>query len=139
MCRCCLCCVAWFSYWFDNLGFITEGNTYHRCVVSSLPLWRNTDVVQAASKGISGAVAGEIYAQVKTYQVPITNPYLPHYIICHLPFVFLSPLHPCRFIRPLFSVCLFLPVSCLLVCWIACLSRWLYLDLVIFTLKVRRD
>ena len=35
------------------------------------------------------------------------------------------PLHPCRFIRPLFSICLFLPVSCLLVCWIACLLRWL--------------
>ena len=35
------------------------------------------------------------------------------------------PLHPCRFIRSLFSVCLFLPVSCLLMCWIACLSRWL--------------
>ena len=27
VCRCCLCCVAWFSYWFDNLGFFTEGNT----------------------------------------------------------------------------------------------------------------
>jgi hypothetical protein len=26
-CRCCLRCVAWFSFWFDNLGFITEGNT----------------------------------------------------------------------------------------------------------------
>ena len=31
VCRCCLHCVAWFSYWFDNLGFITEGNTYRRC------------------------------------------------------------------------------------------------------------
>ena len=35
------------------------------------------------------------------------------------------PFHPCRFIRPLFSVRLFLLASCLLVCWIACLSRWL--------------
>ena len=24
-------CVAWFSYWFDNLGFISKGNIYHRC------------------------------------------------------------------------------------------------------------
>ena len=24
VCRCCLCSVARFSYWFDNLGFITE-------------------------------------------------------------------------------------------------------------------
>ena len=28
LCRCCLRCVAWFSYWFDNLGFISGGNTY---------------------------------------------------------------------------------------------------------------
>ena len=28
VCRCCLRCVAWFSYWFDNLGFFTKGNTY---------------------------------------------------------------------------------------------------------------
>ena len=40
---------------------------------------------------ISGAVAGEIYAQVKTYQVPITNSYPSHYIIFHLPLIFLSP------------------------------------------------
>ena len=35
----CLRCVAWFSYWFDNLGFTSEGNTYRRCAASSLPLW----------------------------------------------------------------------------------------------------
>ena len=51
VCRGCLRCVAWFSYWFDNLGFITEGNTYRRCAASSLPLWGNTDV---ASSRISG-------------------------------------------------------------------------------------
>ena len=28
LCRSHLRCVAWFSYWFDNLGFISEGNTY---------------------------------------------------------------------------------------------------------------
>ena len=44
VCRGCLRCVAWFSYWFDNLGFISVGNTYHRCAASSLPLWGNTDV-----------------------------------------------------------------------------------------------
>ena len=69
-CRGYLRCVARFSYWFDNLGFITEGNTYHRCAASSLPLWGNTDVVLAdmsfsgaiareQSKGISGTIAGE--------------------------------------------------------------------------------
>ena len=50
VCRCCLHCVAWFSYRFDNLGLITEGNTYRCCVASSLPLWGNTDVVQANIK-----------------------------------------------------------------------------------------
>ena len=44
VCRGCLRCVAWFSYWFDNLGFISKGNTYRRCAASSLPLWGNTDV-----------------------------------------------------------------------------------------------
>ena len=38
LCRSHLRCVAWFSYWFDNLGFISEGNTYRRCAASSLPL-----------------------------------------------------------------------------------------------------
>ena len=47
VCRGCLRCVAWFSYWFDNLGFISEGNTYHRCAASSLPLWGNIDVASS--------------------------------------------------------------------------------------------
>jgi len=50
MCRGCLCCVAWFSYWFDNLGFISEGNTYRCCATSSLPLWGNTDVASSDIK-----------------------------------------------------------------------------------------
>ena len=52
VCRGCLRCVAWFSYWFNNLGLFTEGNTYRRCVASSLPLWENTDVVLADIKRI---------------------------------------------------------------------------------------
>ena len=50
VCRGCLRCVAWFSYWFDNLGFISEGNTYRRRVASSLPLWGNTDVASSDIK-----------------------------------------------------------------------------------------
>ena len=38
--------------------------------------------------------------QKSTYQVPITNPYLPHYIIRHLPLVFLSPTSPLPFYSP---------------------------------------
>ena len=75
VCRGCLRCVAWFSYWFDNLGFISEGNTYCCCAASSLPLWGNTDVVLAdrsfsgaivreQSKGISGAVAGKDFQHI---------------------------------------------------------------------------
>ena len=47
VCRGCLRCVSWFSYWFDNLGLITEGNTYRRCAASSLPLWGNTDIASS--------------------------------------------------------------------------------------------
>ena len=50
VCRCCSRSVAWFPYWFDNLGLITEGNTYRCCAASSLPLWGNTDVVLADIK-----------------------------------------------------------------------------------------
>ena len=50
VCRGCLRCVALFSYWFDNLGFISEGNTYRRCAASSLPLWGNTDIASSDIK-----------------------------------------------------------------------------------------
>ena len=47
VCRCCLRGVKRFSYWFDNLDLITEGNTCHRYTASFLPLWGNNDVVLA--------------------------------------------------------------------------------------------
>ena len=47
VCRYHLHSVFWFSNQFDNLDLITEGNTYCCCAASSLPLWRNTAVVQA--------------------------------------------------------------------------------------------
>ena len=50
VCRGCLRCVVWFSCWFDNLGFLSEGNTYRRCAASSLPLWGNTDVASSDIK-----------------------------------------------------------------------------------------
>ena len=55
--RCCYLCAgvvyvvfAWFSYWLDNLGFISEGNTYRRYAASSLPLRGNTDVASSNIK-----------------------------------------------------------------------------------------
>ena len=73
---------------------------------------------QEVARRISCAVAGEIYAQVKTYQVPITNSSPSHYIICHLPLVFLSPTSPLPFTR-LFSV---YPFSVRLLSLASCVS-----------------
>ena len=70
----------------------------------------NQHSAQEVARRISGTVAGEIRAkssQVKTYQVPITNSYPSHYIICHLPLVFLSPTSPLPFYSPSLFVCLF--------------------------------
>ena len=47
VCRGCLRCFAWFSYWYVYLGFFTEGNTYRCYAASSLPLWGNTDVASS--------------------------------------------------------------------------------------------
>ena len=82
------CCVVLLLVRY--LGFITEGNTYHRCATSSSPLGGNTDVVLAdIIKGISGAVAGE---DLQHNQVPNHKSHLlAIYIICHLSLVFLSP------------------------------------------------
>ena len=82
--------VAWFSYWFDNLGLNTEGNTYHCCAASSFPLWGNTDIVLADIKrNFWRHCRGDI---INIYQVPNHKYHLlAIYIICHLPLVFLSP------------------------------------------------
>ena len=62
----------------------------------------NQRSAQEVARRISGAVAGEVFAQVKTYQVPITNSPPSHYIICHLPLIFLSPTSPLPFYSPFF-------------------------------------
>ena len=66
---------------------------------------------------ISGDVAGEAYTKVN---IPSThhNLYLSHYIICHLPLVFLSPTSPLPFYSPTLSQSppLFPFAFCLLVC-----------------------
>ena len=103
----------------------TEGNTYATIAASPFPLQGKPTQDQDVARSISGAVAGEVFAQVKTYQVPITNSSPSHYIICHLPLVFLSPTSPLPFYSPSLFVCLFFACFFLLVCRIACLSRWL--------------
>jgi len=57
----------------------------------TFPIQGKPTQAQDVARRISGAVAREVFAQVKTYQVPITNSSPSHYIICHLPLVFLSP------------------------------------------------
>ena len=60
---------------------------------------RSSQDLDSRQRAISGAVAGES-TQKSTYQVPITNPYLSYYIICHLPLVFLSPTSALPFYSP---------------------------------------
>ena len=72
------------------------------CCITLSSSRENQRSAQEVARRISGAVAGES-TQKSTYQVPITNPYLPHYIICHLPLVFLSPTSPLPFYSPSLS------------------------------------
>ena len=99
------------------------------CCITLSSSRENQRSAQEVARRISGAVAGEIRAkssQVKTYQVPITNPYPSHYIICHLPLVFLSPTSPLPFYSPSLShspsshmypcLCFLVPSMCLHLC-----------------------
>ena len=101
--------------WFSK----TEGNTYATLLHHPFLFKGKPTHAQEVAISISGTVAGEIYAkssQVKTYQVPITNSYPSHYIICHLPLVFLSPTSPLPFYLPSFLFVSFrLPLVCLCV------------------------
>ena len=123
----CLRFVAWFSYWFDYLGFFTEGNTYCRCAASSLPLCGNTNVVLADIKRNSWRrCQGDI---INIYQVPNHKCHLlAIYIIFHFPLIFISPLHKSLpFYSPSFSFAFFssdLMFGCVAMCLLfACLSR----------------
>ena len=72
--------------WFSK----TEGNTYATIAASPFPLQGKPTQAQDVARRISGAVAGEVFAQVKTYQVPITNSSPSH--LHYLPFVSRFPL-----------------------------------------------
>ena len=96
--------------WFSK----TKGNTYATIVASPFPLQGKPTQAQAVARSTSGAVAGES-TQKSAYQVPITNPYLPHYIIRHLPLIFLSPTSPLPFYLPSLSQSPPLFFACLLV------------------------
>ena len=103
--------------WFSK----TEGNTYATLLHHTFLFKGKPMHAQEVARRISCAVAGEIYAQVKTYQVPITNSSPSHYIICHLPLVFLSPTSPLPFYSPFFGSS-FRLLWCLT--WLVCSFGW---------------
>ena len=120
------------SYWIYTLVLKNRGKYLCYSAASSLPLRGKPTQAKDVARRISSAVARES-AQKSIYQVPITIP-IPRITLFAICLSFSSPpLHPCRFIRPLFpNLLLSFPfaffsfaVFCLLVCWIACLSRWL--------------
>ena len=89
--------------WFSK----TEGNTYatllhHPFLFTGKP----TQCSRGSKKDFRRRCRG-VYAQVKTYQVPITNSYPSHYVICHLPLIFLSPTSPLPFYSPSFPFAFF--------------------------------
>ena len=99
--------------WYLGSQKLREILTLLCCITLSFS-WENQHSAQEVARRISGAVAGEVFAQVKTYQVHITNSSPSHYIICYLPLVFLSPTSPLPFYLPslsqsppLFCACLF--------------------------------
>ena len=127
--------------WFSK----TEGNTYATLLHHPFLFGENQRSAQEVARRISGAVAGEVRAsqdltpnnepflapfprrstQKSTYQVTITNPYFSHYIICLLPFVFLSPTSPLPFYSPSLSILplfLYLPLCARLLFVCLCVS-----------------
>ena len=86
--------------WFSK----TEGNTYATIASSPFPLQGKPTQAQDVARRISGAVAGEVFAQVKTYQVPITNSSPSHFTLAVL-FALSFPISSSLFRLP-FSVCL---------------------------------
>ena len=91
---------------------------------SPSPLRGKPTQAQDIARRISGAVSGEVFTQVKTHQVPITNSSPSH--LHYLPFASRFPLPHFTFAIlfalsfPISSSLFFLPFFCLLVCWITC-------------------
>ena len=107
--------------WFSK----TEGNTYATLLHHPFLFKGKPTHAQEVGRRISGAVAGEVFAQVKTYQVPITNSSPSHYIIFHLPLVFLSPHFTLVILFALSFPIFSLSLAFLCACVLDCLSRWL--------------
>jgi hypothetical protein len=60
VCRCCLLGVGWFSFWFDNLGFIIEGSTSPLCCI--IPSSSGKPPTRARAKeGFRAPLLGKIH------------------------------------------------------------------------------
>ena len=80
----------------------TKGNTYATIAASPFPLQVKPTQAQDVARRISGAVVGEVFAQVKTYQVSITKSFPSH--LYYLPFA-------CRFPLPHFTLAVLFALS----------------------------
>ena len=99
------------------------------CCITLSSSRENQHSAQEVARRISGAVAGESTHKSRHTKYP-SQTLIPHITLFAICLSFSSPpLLPCHFIRLFsvrpFSVHLFSLASCLLVCWIDCLSRWL--------------
>ena len=115
MCRYGLHSVSWFSYWIDNLGFITEGNTYHSCTASSLPLWGNINAVSSRiNELLCWRLIGKVSSSCNLHYLPFASRFpLPHFTKIY------------HFIRPLFRC----PFSCrICFCVQFCLPHFVAMD-----------
>ena len=95
------------SYWIYTL--VLNWGIYLSllcCITMSSSREKPTQAQEVAGR-ISGAVAGEDLHQA--YQLPIIISHLLHYIIRHLPLVFLSPTSPLPLYSPFFVR--FLPLA----------------------------
>ena len=119
------------SYWIDTLVLKNWGKYLRYFAASPFPLQGKPTQCSRGSKKDFWRRCWGVYAQVKKYQVPIPNSYPSHYIICHLPLVFLSPTSPLPFYSPSFPLAFPSPcryqkelgvLSWVLVLWIVPLS-----------------
>ena len=104
-------------FWFSKI----EGNTYATIAASPSPLRGKPMQAQDVARRISGAVAREVFAQIKTYQVPITNsspshlhylPFASHFPLPHFTLAVLFALSFPISLFPLFSLAFFHLLVC---------------------------
>ena len=121
------------SYWIDTLVLKNWGKYLRYFAASSSPLSGNPTQCSRGSKKNFWRHCRGVCAKVN---IPSThhNHYLPHYITCHLPLVFLSPTSPLSFYSPHFRsiFCLLvLPCTFFLLASSFAKSLWILIHLLI--------